>query len=98
SGNWVKAPIVENAFIINIGDMMARWTNERWVSTLHRVIDPVVLDSEIAPCRQSIAYFMNPNYDAEIKAIPTCIENGEAAKYTPVLAGQYLRDKFNTSL
>ena len=45
SGRWAKAPLVKDAFIVNIGDMMARWTNDRWVSTLHRVIQPGAAES-----------------------------------------------------
>jgi len=98
SGNWIKAPVVKDAFIINIGDMMAHWTNNRWVSTLHRVVEPENALNVPSPARQSIAYFMNPNYDAEIKAIPTCVKDGSTSKYAPVLAGDYLMKKFNSSL
>lgn len=40
SGAWVDVPIARDCFIINIGDLMARWTNDTWVSTLHRVVNP----------------------------------------------------------
>jgi isopenicillin N synthase-like dioxygenase len=93
AGDWIRAPSVDEAFIVNIGDLMAHWTNNRWVSTLHRVVAP---DGDPVPRRQSIAYFMNPNYDAEICVIPTCRENG--ATTTPVTAGQYLIDKFRSAL
>ncbi|MDG1858839.1 MAG: 2-oxoglutarate and iron-dependent oxygenase domain-containing protein [Emcibacteraceae bacterium] len=98
NGNWIKAPVLKNAFIINIGDMMAHWTNNRWVSTLHRVVEPENILDVPSPARQSIAYFMNPNYDAEIKTIPTCVKDGNTSKYAPVLAGKYLMNKFNSSL
>ncbi|MDG1708811.1 MAG: hypothetical protein P8H03_08605, partial [Emcibacteraceae bacterium] len=80
------------------GDMMAHWTNNRWVSTLHRVVEPENILDVPSPARQSIAYFMNPNYDAEIKTIPTCVKDGNTSKYAPVLAGKYLMNKFNSSL
>ena len=92
NGGWIKAPIVKNSFIINIGDLLAHWTNDRWVSTLHRVVEPAIKIG--SPRRQSIAYFMNPNFDAQISAIPTCLEMGVAAKYPKVLAGDYLIKKF----
>lgn len=98
SGEWISAPTLENAFIINIGDLMARWTNDRWVSTLHRVVDPVGEDGLPARRRQSIAYFMNPNDDAEISAISTCVENSDEPKHPPVSAGQYLIEKFNSAI
>ena len=97
-GGWVSAPLVVNSFIVNIGDLMARWTNDRWVSTLHRVVDQAGENGAPSPRRQSIAYFMNPNDDGKISAIPTCIERGQLPKYPPVSAGQYLMEKFNSSI
>jgi len=97
TGEWVDAPSIENAFIVNIGDLLARWTNNRWVSTLHRVVDPVTKSGSPTPRRQSIAYFMNPNYDVEIKTIPTCQRLNEPPKYPPVLAGRYLIEKFRSA-
>ncbi|MGI9203742.1 MAG: isopenicillin N synthase family dioxygenase [Woeseiaceae bacterium] len=94
SGDWISAPLVADGFIVNIGDLMARWTNDRWVSTLHRVVNPTGNDGAASPRRQSIAYFMNPNDDAEISAIPTCLEDSESPKYPSVSAGGYLMEKF----
>ena len=96
SGEWIKAPCVGDAFVINIGDLLARWTNDRWVSTLHRVVEPE--GGKSTARRQSIAYFMNPNYDAEIAAINTCVKEGDQPLYDTVLAGKYLMDKFKVSL
>lgn len=98
SGQWISAPNLQNTYIINIGDLLARWTNDRWVSTMHRVVEPVGDTDSPAPRRQSIAYFMNPNYDAKIEAIATCLETGETARYQTVLAGQYLIEKFRSAL
>ena len=95
-GGWIAAPVVEDALIINIGDLMARWTNDRWVSTLHRVADPAA-DGPV-PGRRSIAYFMNPDYDAEIATIPTCFDAAGQSRYEPVLAGEYLLAKFGSAL
>jgi len=96
SGEWAKAPLVNDAFIVNIGDMMARWTNDRWVSTLHRVIQPG--DPSIgASRRQSMAFFHNTNLDAEIICIPSCLANGEKPKYEKVISGPYLWDRFSSA-
>lgn len=92
SGEWIAAPLVQHGFIVNIGDMMARWTNDRWVSTLHRVGIPPE-----SRRRQSIAFFHNASFDANIECIPTC-RRGQAPKYAPVLAGQYLSARFNAAL
>ena len=92
SAKWIQAPAVSDAFIVNLGDLMARWTNDRWISTVHRVTAASAAGE--VPRRQSIAYFMNPNYDAEIAAIPTCLEEDEEPRYAPTLAGDYLVGKF----
>lgn len=94
SGDWLSAPPVGDAFIVNIGDLMARWTNDLWVSTMHRVANP----GADQPRRQSIAYFMNPNYDATITAIPGCVASGELPAHEAVLAGDYLLGKFRSAI
>ena len=96
-GQWQAVPIIADAFIINIGDLMARWTNDRWVSTLHRVVNPPA-DRRGSTRRQSIAFFHQPNWDAEIACIPTCIAPGESAKYPPVKSGEHLMRKFRRTV
>ncbi len=90
---WLDVPAVEGAFVVNIGDLMARWTNDRWTSTLHRVVDPP--DGRIAR-RQSMPFFHNADYDAVIECLPTCI--GDGAKYEPVQAGPHLAGKTRKSV
>lgn len=89
---WVDVPYVPGAFVINIGDMMQRWTNDRWLSNMHRVTNPPAAGSGPAKPRQSIAYFLHPNHDARIAAIPTCVGT-EGAKHEPITAGDYMREK-----
>jgi isopenicillin N synthase-like dioxygenase len=98
SGDWLAAPLIENTFVINIGDMMARWTNDRWVSTVHRVVSPAMEEGGLTRRRQSIAYFHNPNFDTNIDCIPTCLAEGVAAKYPSVEAGQYLYNRFSSAV
>ncbi|MEM9785350.1 MAG: 2OG-Fe(II) oxygenase family protein [Pseudomonadota bacterium] len=85
-GAWVDVPAPEGAFVINIGDLMARWTADRWVSTLHRV---VARPGQAA--RQSLAFFHQPNWDAEI--VP--LDGSEI--YPPVRSGPYLMAKFQST-
>ena len=85
-GNWLPVPPVPGAFVINIGDLMARWTNDRWVSTLHRVVNPSPADGGMDR-RQSFAFFHQPNWHARIECLPSCVAAGEAPKYEPVLSG-----------
>jgi len=96
AGSWVKAPLVDDAFIVNIGDMLARWTNDRWVSTLHRVVQSGNPGSD-AIRRQSMAYFHNTNFDSEIECIPSCLASGGEPKYEKVLSGPYLWNHFNSA-
>ncbi len=85
-GEWVDVPIVPDCFIINIGDLMARWTNDTWVSTLHRVVNPPA-NSGPETRRQSLVFFHNPNYDATISNLIPDTE----AKYPPTTSGDHLR-------
>jgi isopenicillin N synthase-like dioxygenase len=88
---------VPDAFVINIGDLMARWTNDHWVSTLHRVVNPPA-DASGSTRRQSIAFFHQPNWEAEISCVPTCLGPGQKAKYSPVRSGEYLMQKFRRTV
>ncbi len=91
-GEWLGVPPIPGAFVINIGDLMARWTNDRWRSTLHRV----VLPPEVAgKRRQSLAFFHQPNWAAEITCLAPCL--GAGALYAPVRSGPYLMGKFNAA-
>lgn len=90
---WVDVPVIDDGFVVNIGDLMAEWTNDRWVSTLHRVVNPprdLAHDAD----RLSVVFFHQPNYDALISCLPTVLEPGEAPRYAPITSGQHLYDKF----
>lgn len=93
AGDWVDVPYVENSFVVNIGDSLARWTNDRWVSTFHRVVNPDPRDAATTD-RISIVFFFQPNYDAVIECIPTCQSADNPAKYAPIRNGEYLAAKF----
>ncbi|MFE3191993.1 isopenicillin N synthase family dioxygenase [Nocardia sp. NPDC059240] len=88
-GIWHDVAPADGALLVNLGDLMARWTNERWLSTLHRVKPPVV-DGTIRR-RRSAAYFCDGNADALIETLPSCI--GEGSKYEPVTVAEHLRVK-----
>ncbi|MCC0038572.1 MAG: isopenicillin N synthase family oxygenase [Brucellaceae bacterium] len=95
-GDWRPVPPVDGAFVINIGDLMARWTNDRWVSTLHRVVNPDAGQRGTAR-RQSFAFFHQPNWEKEIVCLPSCLRPGEAPRYEPVRSGPYLMGKFKAT-
>jgi isopenicillin N synthase-like dioxygenase len=90
-GSWLPVQSVPGTFIVNLGDALARWTNNRWRSTLHRVITPVER-------RQSIAFFHNANWDAVIECIPSCLAPGETPRFAPIEAGPHLMQKFRASV
>jgi isopenicillin N synthase-like dioxygenase len=89
---WRAVPIVPGSMIVNLGDLMAQWTNDRWVSTMHRVVTPPP-GSDDATERLSIVFFHQPNYDAVIEPIPTCIDRTGVPRYQPTTSGQHLMDK-----
>ena len=93
AGAWADAPLVPGAFIVNVGDLLARWTNDRWVSTLHRVVNPAK-DEALGSRRLSIAYFQEINPDAEVSALPGTVSAGNPAKYPPITAGALHNEKF----
>jgi isopenicillin N synthase-like dioxygenase len=80
--------------VVNIGDLMAQWTNDRWVSTLHRVALPELQAGPQAR-RLSLVFFHQPDDDARIECIPTCVAPGQAPRYAPVTSGEHLRLKIN---
>ena len=91
-GSWQDVTTAPGQFIVNLGDMMQRWTNDRWRSTLHRVVNPP-LDAAQPTRRMSIGFFLHPNYDTIISSLPGRIAPAIPAKYPPVLAGELMRAK-----
>jgi isopenicillin N synthase-like dioxygenase len=83
-GHWIDVETDPETFVINIGDLLMRWTNDRWVSNTHRVVNPPASIASRAK-RLSIAFFQQPNYDALIE----CIAPPGKAKYPPVRSGEY---------
>lgn len=88
-GDWIEAPPIENTYVLNVGDMLSRWTNERFVSTPHRVVNRSGSD------RYSLPYFLDPSMDALIECLPTCIDVAHPPKHEPVLYGDYLMHRLN---
>jgi isopenicillin N synthase-like dioxygenase len=94
-GEWIDVEVPKGHFVINIGDLMSFWTNNRWVSTPHRV---VTKDSAKPTKRFSLVFFHNPNYDAKVECIPTCETRENPAKFSHVLAGDFIMKKFKASI
>jgi isopenicillin N synthase-like dioxygenase len=95
TGAWFDVPAIPGGFVVNIGDLMAQWTNDRWASTVHRVTTPppeLAHDSR----RLSIAFFHQPNYDALISTLTGPADKGRS-KYPPETSGEHLRRKLERS-
>ena len=91
-GEWADVPLIEEAFIINIGDLLMRWTNDKWVSTIHRVVNPLE-EVRRRVDRMSVAYFFIPDHDVEVRCLASCIDPGNPARYPPTTAGAHWRGK-----
>ncbi len=92
TGVWTPVPASPDALVVNLGDLMQRWTNDRWRSTLHRVVVP---PHGCGPSRrQSMAFFHNANVDALVEVVGSCVPAGGAPRHEPVLAGAHLMGKF----
>ena len=87
-GQWIDVPPVPGSFVVNLGQLMAIWTNDRWASTTHRVLNPQAEHAHRD--RISIAFFCLPNADTLIECIPTCADADHPARHRPVTAGDYL--------
>ncbi len=91
-GAWLDVVPATGAVVINIGDALAIWTNDRWRSTLHRVLPPTSGNDDPA-LRRSFAFFHDGNVDAVIECLPSCVEPGSQPKYAPVTIREHLLNK-----
>ena len=93
-GRWMPVLFPPDCFVINIGDLMMRWTNDRWVSTLHRVANPPT-HAGAGARRLSLVFFHQPNPDAVVECIRGCADAAHPSLYAPVTAGDYISRKIN---
>ncbi len=91
AGNWLNAIPIDDTFVINVGDMLERWTNKLFSSTVHRVI------SHPYKHRYSIAFFYDPEFDTPITCLESCQTPDNLPKYPPTTGGRYLIDRINAT-
>ena len=86
-GAWVDVVAPPGTFVCNIGDCLMRWSNDVYVSTPHKVVSPSGAD------RYSVAFFLDPNPDAIVACLPTCVSPEHPAKYAPITGADFLRSR-----
>lgn len=91
SGAWIDAPFIEGSLVVNVADLLARWSNDRFRSTKHRVINTSGRE------RYSIATFYDPDYDAIVDPVDLGVSKDQAS-YPPVLAGDYILGRIDASM
>lgn len=88
-GSWLAAPPLPGTWVVNVADMLSRWTNRRWQSTPHSVRNRSGGD------RYSCPYFFDMSMDAMVEALPTCVGPGNPACEPPVRFGDYVMERLN---
>jgi isopenicillin N synthase-like dioxygenase len=84
SGRWIDAPAIEGAFLVNSGDMLRRWSNDRFRATPHRVVNRSGGD------RYAIPFFFDCNVDYVMECLPSCTGPGNPSKYPPTTYLEYM--------
>lgn len=85
AGEWIDVPPVAGAFVVNVGDLLATWTNDLYTSNLHRAINVA------GTARISVPYFVSPRGDTVIECLATCQSADNPPRYAPVTAADYVQ-------
>ena len=88
---WLHADPIPGTYVVNLGDMIARWTNDLYRSTLHRVVN--ISGRE----RFSVPFFYSGNPNHEVRCLPVCLAEGESPRYAPVTVEQHMIDMYRTT-
>lgn len=89
---WLPVEAPDGSFVVNLGDMLARWTNDRYVSTPHRVV------ATGAGERVSIPFFVNPDPETEVACVPSCVDETHPCRYEPITAAAFLRGRIDGTI
>ncbi len=89
---WHDVAPAPGALLVNLGDLLARWTNDRWLSTMHRVLPPIDRDGRVVR-RRSAAFFHDGNADAVVSCLPGCAATPDDVLYQPITVGDYIAAK-----
>ncbi|KAM5355154.1 hypothetical protein ACJ41O_001800 [Fusarium nematophilum] len=91
SGTWIDVPPTKGAYVVNLGNLMSRWTNEKYKSNIHRVINKSGKE------RYSIPVFISGNPDYVVKCIPTCKSAGDEEKFPPITVEEAVSSSYAES-
>lgn len=89
NGDWVRARPIEGTLVINVGDLLERWSNDRFTSTLHRVVNTSGRD------RYSLTVFYDPYYYSTVDPRDMGLGSGEEPRYEPIIAGEHIKARFD---
>lgn len=90
-GAWHAVSYEPSTVMVNVGDLLRRWTNNRWTSALHRVANPTGDAARLG--RISLAFFQKPNFHATLAAVPSCVDAANPPHYPAMPAGEYMRHR-----
>jgi len=91
NGEWMAPPVIPGTFLVNLGNIMKRWSNDRFLSTPHGVLNDSGKD------RYSIAFFYSPNVDATIECVPTCVGADDPARYPRAVYRDLVLEFYNAN-
>jgi len=92
SAAWVPIAAPPDSFVVNLGDMLARWTNLHYRSTPHRVV--AVSDES----RISVPFFVNPDPTTVVECIPSCVDDEHPCAFAPITAGEFLQGRIDGTI
>lgn len=90
-GKWIPITALPDQVVVNVGDMLARLTNDKLKSTIHRVVNPP--RDQLRTSRYSIPFFMHPRSDMNLASLESCIDENEPKKYSDMTAGEFLNER-----
>jgi len=94
-GDWIAAPPIPDTLVVNVGEALQHWTNNKLRSTPHRVAVP--LDARAGISRYSIAVFCDPNPEVELTCLESCCSPSSPPAYQPILMQDFLAQKLNAT-
>lgn len=90
-GKWIPITALPNQIVVNVGDMLARHTNDRLKSTIHRVVNPP--KEQMKTSRFSIPFFMHPRSDMDLTCLESCIDADHPKQFEDITAGEFLHQR-----